>query len=112
MTGLVFIWRVNTLERTVTAHLGPIFSMFSSDNCIVTGAKEKYGLIGVLRDFLRNFFFRRSLGSVRVLNPIKIWDYNMNNGRSIKLDLPPTDSVCVRSVCRNSQVKIFNVINQ
>jgi hypothetical protein len=44
MTGLVFIWRVNTLERTVTAHAGPIFSMFSSDNCVVTGAKEKYGL--------------------------------------------------------------------
>lgn len=41
MTGLVFIWRVNTLERTVVAHTGPIFSIFSSDNCIVTGAKEK-----------------------------------------------------------------------
>ena len=45
MTGLVFIWRVNTLERTVTAHRGPIFSMFSSDNCIVTGAKEKYSSV-------------------------------------------------------------------
>ncbi len=45
MTGLVFIWRVNTLERVITAHTGPIFSMFSSDNCIVTGAKEKYCLI-------------------------------------------------------------------
>lgn len=42
MTGLVFIWRVNTLERTVNAHAGPIFSMFSMDNCVVTGAKEKY----------------------------------------------------------------------
>jgi hypothetical protein len=42
MTGLVFIWRDNTLERTVNAHFGPIFSLFSSDNCIVTGAKEKY----------------------------------------------------------------------
>jgi len=45
MTGLVFIWRVTTLERTVTAHAGPIFSMFSSENCVVTGAKEKYCLI-------------------------------------------------------------------
>jgi hypothetical protein len=43
MTGLVFIWRNNKLERTVTAHAGPIFSMFSADTCIVTGAKEKYG---------------------------------------------------------------------
>ena len=41
MTGLVFIWRLNTLERTVTAHLGPIFSMYSADTCLVTGAKEK-----------------------------------------------------------------------
>ncbi len=51
------------------------------------------------------FCFRRSLGSTRVLNPIKIWDLDMNNGRPIKLDLPATDSICVRSVCRNSQVK-------
>jgi len=29
----------------------------------------------------------------------------MNNGRAIKLDLPPTDTLCVRSVCRNPQVK-------
>ncbi len=42
MTGLVFIWNVNTLERTINAHAGPIFSMFSFDNGIVTGAKEKY----------------------------------------------------------------------
>jgi DNA-binding CsgD family transcriptional regulator len=42
MTGLVFIWRLNILERTVNAHLGPIFSIFTSDNCVVTGAKEKY----------------------------------------------------------------------
>lgn len=42
MTGLVFIWRSNTLERTVTAHAGPIFSVYYVDNCIVTGAKEKY----------------------------------------------------------------------
>ena len=41
MTGLVFIWRLNTLERTVAAHLGPIFSMYSADTCLVTGAKEK-----------------------------------------------------------------------
>lgn len=31
----------------------------------------------------------------------------MNNGRSIKLDLAETDSLCVRSVCRNTQVKYF-----
>ena len=42
MTGLVFIWRVNALERTVNAHFGPILSMFSSDNCLITGSKEKY----------------------------------------------------------------------
>ena len=42
MTGLVFIWEKNTLERIVTAHAGPIFSIFYSTNCIVTGAKEKY----------------------------------------------------------------------
>ncbi|CAF0858738.1 unnamed protein product [Adineta steineri] len=86
MTGLVFIWRLNALERAVTAHFGPIFSIFSSDNCIVTGAKEK-----------------RSLGSTRTLNPLKMWDYDMKNERIIKLDLPPTDSICVRSVCRNSK---------
>ncbi|CAF1210286.1 unnamed protein product [Rotaria sordida] len=90
MTGLVFIWHVNTLERTINAHTGPIFSMFSSDNCIVTGAKEK-----------------RSLSSTDALKPLKIWDFNMNNGRSIKLDLPQTDTICVRSVCRNSQGKIL-----
>jgi hypothetical protein len=45
MTGLIFIWQINRLERTVAAHSGPIFSMFSSDNSIVTGAKEKYCLI-------------------------------------------------------------------
>ena len=45
MTGLVFIWRGNTLERTVTAHAGPIFSMFSSNNYIVTGAKERYSFV-------------------------------------------------------------------
>lgn len=41
MTGLVFIWQNNNLERTITAHLGPIFSVYSADNCLVTGAKEK-----------------------------------------------------------------------
>ncbi|CAF0987237.1 unnamed protein product [Adineta ricciae] len=90
MTGLVFIWHSNTLERTINAHAGPIFSMFSSDSCIVTGAKEK-----------------RSLGSKRVLNPVKVWDTNMDNGRIIKLDLPESDTVCVRSVCRNSQGKLL-----
>jgi hypothetical protein len=54
-----------------------------------------------------NLFVRRSLGSVRVLNPVKVWDFDMNNGRTIKLDLPPTDSICVRSVCRNAQVRKF-----
>jgi hypothetical protein len=29
----------------------------------------------------------------------------MKNERAIKLDLPETDTLCVRSVCRNSQVK-------
>ena len=48
MTGLVFIWRGNKLERTVNGHAGPIFSMFSSDNCVVTGAKEKYEFEGIL----------------------------------------------------------------
>ncbi|CAF1944366.1 unnamed protein product [Rotaria magnacalcarata] len=90
MTGLVFIWRINALERTIVAHAGPIFSMFSSENCIVTGAKEK-----------------RSLGSTQTLNPVKVWDYNMQNGRSIKLDLPQTDTICARSVCRNSQGKML-----
>ena len=41
MTGLVFIWHNNNLERTIAAHLGPIFSVYSADNCLVTGAKEK-----------------------------------------------------------------------
>ncbi|UJR16486.1 hypothetical protein I4U23_003389 [Adineta vaga] len=90
MTGLVFIWRLNILERTINAHAGPIFSMFSMDNCVVTGAKEK-----------------RSLGSTRILNPIKVWDTNMDKDRIIKLDLPVSDSVCVRSVCRNSQGKLL-----
>ncbi|CAF1609867.1 unnamed protein product [Rotaria magnacalcarata] len=90
MTGLVFIWNKNTLERTVRAHQGPIFSMYSSDNCIVTGAKEK-----------------RSVASTRVLNPLKIWDLDMNNVRAIKLDIGPTDSICIRSVCRNSKGKIL-----
>ncbi|CAF3682759.1 unnamed protein product [Rotaria sp. Silwood1] len=90
MTGLIFIWRINTLERTVTAHTGPIFSMFSSDNCIVTGAKEK-----------------RALGSTRILSPVKVWDYNMENGRAIQFDIPQTDTICARSVCRNSQGKIL-----
>ncbi|CAF3456731.1 unnamed protein product [Rotaria socialis] len=90
MTGLVFIWNKNTLERTVRAHQGPIFSMYSSDNCIVTGAKEK-----------------RSAASTKVLNPLKIWDLDMNNGRAIKLDIGPTDSICIRSVCRNSKGKIL-----
>jgi hypothetical protein len=109
MTGLVFIWRVNILERTVNAHAGPIFSMFSMDNCVVTGAKEKYIVEkNVYLSIRMNFIlFRRSLGSTRVLNPVKVWDSDMNNGRTIKLDLPPTDSICVRSVCRNSQVKKF-----
>jgi hypothetical protein len=49
--------------------------------------------------------FRRALGATRILNPVKVWDFDMNNGRAIKLDLPPTDTLCVRSVCRNPQVK-------
>lgn len=49
-------------------------------------------------------FFRRSLGSTRVLNPVKIWDFEMTDERIIKLNLPETDSLCVRSVCRNPQV--------
>ncbi|CAF4316599.1 unnamed protein product, partial [Rotaria magnacalcarata] len=36
-----------------------------------------------------------------------VWDYNMQNGRSIKLDLPQTDTICARSVCRNSQGKML-----
>ncbi|CAF2961159.1 unnamed protein product [Rotaria sp. Silwood2] len=90
MTGLVFIWRFNALERTIKAHRGPIFSMFSSDNCLITGAKEK-----------------PSLTSTDVLKPLKVWDFDMNKGRSIKLNLPSTDTICVRSVCRNSQGKIL-----
>lgn len=42
MTGLVFIWRGNKLERRVEGHLGPIFSIFTLGNTVVTGAKEKY----------------------------------------------------------------------
>ncbi|UJR29986.1 hypothetical protein I4U23_017533 [Adineta vaga] len=90
MTGLVFIWRFNTLEKTISAHLGAILTMFSSDNCLVTGSKEK-----------------RSIGSQRVLEPLKVWDFDMTNGRTIKLDLAPTDTICVRSVCRNSLGKIL-----
>jgi hypothetical protein len=58
--------------------------------------------------------FRRSLGSVRVLEPIKVWDFDMNNGRAVKLNLAPTDTICVRSVCRNLRVKLvfyFLLIN-
>jgi hypothetical protein len=105
MTGLVFIWRVNALERTVNAHSGPIFSMFSSGNCVVTGAKEKY--VQLNHFLMKNLISRRSLGSTRILNPLKVWDFDMNDSRSIKLDLPPTDTICVRSVCRNSQVESF-----
>ena len=53
------------------------------------------------------FLSRRSLGSTAPLDPVKVWDYDMSNGRSIKLDLPQTDTICTRSVCRNSQVKLF-----
>jgi len=42
MTGSIFIWIKNELQKKVVAHFGPIFSIFSSDNCIVTGAKEKF----------------------------------------------------------------------
>jgi hypothetical protein len=34
-----------------------------------------------------------------------VWDFEMTSGQSIDLDLPPTDSICVRSVCRNAQVR-------
>jgi hypothetical protein len=30
----------------------------------------------------------------------------MNNGRAVKLNLAPTDTICVRSVCRNLRVKL------
>lgn len=56
MTGLVFIWRVNLLERTVQAHAGPIFSMFSSNNCIVTGAKERLVYMKIESRELRALF--------------------------------------------------------
>lgn len=113
MTGLVFIWRSNFLERTVAAHLGPIFSLFSADNCLVTGAKEKY----VFAYFSAQKWnpmvsfdhIRRSPGSSRVLHPLKVWDFDMTNGQSIKLDLPQTDVVCVRSVCRNAQVPFLSL---
>jgi len=38
----------------------------------------------------------------------------MNNGRAVKLNLAPTDTICVRSVCRNLRVKLvfyFILIN-
>lgn len=60
------------------------------------------------------FFFRRSPGSTRVLNPLKVWDGEMNNSRALNLNLPDTDSVCIRSVCRNAQVEkkiVFLLIN-
>jgi hypothetical protein len=106
MTGLVFIWSTNTLQRTINAHVGPIFSMFSSENYIVTGAKEKYvEIINYFVQINEFYFLRRSFGSVRVLNPVKVWDLEMTNGKPVKLDLPPADTVCVRSVCRNPQVQ-------
>ncbi|CAF1543885.1 unnamed protein product, partial [Adineta ricciae] len=90
MTGMIFIWRSNTLERSINAHFGPILTMYSSDNCLVTGSKE-----------------RRSPGSTRVLEPLKVWDFDVTNGRSITFDHPTTDTICVRSVCRNSAGKIL-----
>ena len=51
-----------------------------------------------------NFVFRRSPYSRRVLNPLKVWAWEMNIGRVLKLDLPEKDSISVRSVCRNTQV--------
>jgi len=72
MTSLVFIWYVNTLERTVTAHTESIFFMFSSDNCIVTSAKEEYCLIIFFINFEEFLFLRRFLGSIRTLNPVKV----------------------------------------
>ena len=42
MSGEVFIWKENVLVNSVSAHQGPIFSMFTClfDGSIVTGAKE------------------------------------------------------------------------
>lgn len=110
MTGSVFIWHVNVLERIVNAHTGPIFSMFTSSNCLITGAKEKYKFICLINNyilFLHASLFRPSSGSTQLRAPIKIWDYDMQNGRPINLKPPDNHPICVRSVCRNTKVKFL-----